>query len=60
MPQGVEEIKGIKESVENGNFLGIVVGVLGLAFIGFTIYSISLSVKVSKLNIKKLNSEGFH
>ncbi len=59
MAKGLEEINEIKTSISNGNALGIIVGLAGIAFIGLTIYSISLSVKVSKLNIKKLNAEGY-
>jgi hypothetical protein len=59
-PKGLEEVQEIKESISNGNILGLIVGLAGVAFIGMTIYSMMLSIKVSKLNIHKLNAEGFN
>lgn len=57
--KGLEEVQQIKESISSGNILGVIVGLAGVAFIAMTIYSMRLSIKVSNLNIKKLNSEGF-
>lgn len=58
MAAGLDEMKSIEKSVRAGNIMGIVVGSIGIIAIGLTIYSMSLSIKVNKLNIKKLNKEG--
>lgn len=58
--KGLDEIKEIERSISKGDVIGIVFGVMGALAIGLTIYSMTLNVKVSKLNIRKLNSEGFN
>ena len=58
--KGLDEIHEIEKSISKGDIIGIVFGVMGAVAIGLTIYSMTLNVKVSKLNIRKLNSEGFN
>ncbi len=59
LPNGLDDVNQIKQSAHDGNYMGVLFGLLGVVFVGVTVYSMFISAKVNHLNIKKLNSEGF-
>ncbi len=53
----VEGVGKIQDEFREGKILA---AIAAAAFFGFTAYAIHLNIKNTRLNIKKLNSEGFH
>lgn len=52
----VDSITKLQRQIHNGQIVALIMGV---AFLGFTIYASHLSIKAHKLTIKKLNDEGY-
>ncbi|HWY13276.1 MAG TPA: hypothetical protein VN026_18235 [Bacteroidia bacterium] len=56
MTNGLNGIDHVKNGINKGEIIAVS---LGIFLFGLTVYAMSMSIKASTLNLKKLSDEGY-